>query len=54
MIRDPLDSLQFKFIFVPEFSQSVSVMILKCHHCFSDGITAMAFTSTLSDGGYNV
>ena len=53
IIRDPLDSLQYKFVFVPEFSKDESVFILKIHHCLSDGVTLMAITSTLSDCGYD-
>ena len=54
IIRDPLNSLQYKFVFVPNFSTDESVLILKIHHCLSDGVTVMAVTSTLSDSGYDV
>jgi hypothetical protein len=46
--------LQYRFFFVPDFSPEESVIILKVHHCLADGISAMAVTSTLTDGGYNV
>lgn len=53
LIRDPLDTLQYKFIFVPDFSATQSLIVLKMAHCLCDGITTMALTSTLADGGYN-
>ena len=53
IIRDSLDTLQYKLIFVPEFSTESSLIILKMAHCLCDGVCTMALTSTLTDGGYN-
>lgn len=43
-IRDPLTCLQYKFFFVPDFSESQSVLIFKQHHCFCDGIATLVLT----------
>jgi len=47
-----LDTLQYKFCFVPEFSATQSLIIFKMAHCLCDGVCTMALTSTLTDGGY--
>lgn len=51
-IRDPLDSLQYKFIFVPDYSESESLMIFKSHHVLCDGIATLVLTACLQDEGY--
>lgn len=37
-LRDPLDTVQFKFVLIPDFEPDRGVVILKYHHCMSDGM----------------
>jgi hypothetical protein len=30
-IRDPYDQVQYKFIFIPNFTEKESVLVFKCH-----------------------
>jgi hypothetical protein len=37
-IRDPLDTVQYKIILIPNYKDGMGAMILKTHHCFTDGL----------------
>ena len=52
-VRDPLDTLQYKFFYTPDFSATESLLIFKFHHSMSDGISTMVITGSLNDSGYN-
>lgn len=40
---------QYKFILIPEFQPGKSVMIMKVHHCFSDGLGLATLFQCLTD-----
>lgn len=37
-IREPYDQVQYKFIFIPNYTATESVFVLKCHQCLADGL----------------
>ena len=37
-IREPLDFVQWRQYYVPDFNETESVFIFKCHHSFTDGV----------------
>jgi hypothetical protein len=37
-------------ILIPDFKPGKSVVIVKCHHCLTDGLGLAAFALALSDG----
>lgn len=51
-IRDSLSTLQYKFVFVPDFNDSESLIIYKSHHVFCDGVATLVLTSCLQENGY--
>lgn len=36
-IRDPIDTVQYKFILIPKYKDGKGAVILKSHHCLADG-----------------
>ena len=46
-IRDPLDTVQYKTIFVPDYNKTESVFIFKAHHSFADGLALITLTCNL-------
>ena len=48
-IRDPYDQVQYKFIFVPNYTEKESVFIFKCHQCLADAQGMMSVLLNLQD-----
>ena len=48
-IREPLDTVQFKFFLIPKFRDGMGVILFKAHHCFGDGIGCSQFFLVLSE-----
>ncbi len=48
-IRDPLDTAQYKTIYVPDFNETESAFIFKAHHTFADGLALITLTCNLQD-----
>jgi len=36
--RDPFDNVQWHFFLLADWSETESAIILKTHHCFTDGL----------------
>ena len=51
-IRDSYDNVQYKFICIPDYQPNKSAIIVKAHHCFSDGLGFSAFALAMS-GDYD-
>jgi len=51
-IREPFDNVQYKFFLIPDYQPDKSVVIMKAHHCFTDGLGFGAFLLMLS-GNYD-
>lgn len=47
--RDPYDTVQYKFVLVPDFQPGKSVMLFKIHHCMADGMGVAQIFISLSD-----
>lgn len=47
--RDPMDNVPYRFWIVPDFKEDESIMILKVHHSFSDGIGIFTMMSMLQE-----
>ena len=45
--RDPFDQVQFKTIFIPNYTKTESVFLFKCHHCFGDGLALISLILNL-------
>ena len=50
-IRDPLDQVQLRFILIPDFEPDRAVVLVKAHHCMSDGVGFGALMLAIS-GAY--
>ena len=37
-IREPLENVQWRQYFIPDYSATESIFIFKCHHSFTDGV----------------
>ena len=48
-IRDLIDTVQYKLILIPDYSEDKSILILKSHHCFTDGMGYATYIQTLCD-----
>jgi len=48
-LRDPYDQVQYKFIFIPNYTQHESVLVFKCHQCFADGLGLVNVLLNLQD-----
>ena len=49
VVRESLDSTQYKFIILPDYNPSESVILIKVHHSMLDGLGGAAFCLALSD-----
>jgi NRPS condensation-like uncharacterized protein len=49
VVRESLNSTQYKFILLPDYNQSESVIMMKIHHSMFDGLGGAAFCLALSD-----
>lgn len=47
-VREDLDTVQYKFMLIPKFRDGKGAMIVKTHHCFTDGIGYSTFFLALS------
>ena len=47
-IRDPIDTVQYKFILIPNYKPNEGLIIFKAHHCLGDGLAVSAFLLQLS------
>ena len=52
IIRDPLETLQYRIFVKKDFSETESLLILKQHHCACDGITTLVATANMSGDTY--
>ena len=49
VVRESLDSTQYKFILLPDYNPNESVIMMKIHHSMFDGLGGAAFCLALSD-----
>lgn len=49
MIRDPMETVQYKIFLLPDFSETESVFVFKAHHALFDGLGCAIFFMALSD-----
>ena len=47
-IRDPVDSVQWKFILIPDYQPGKGAIVMKFHHCFIDGGAISMFLLAVS------
>ena len=48
-IRDPMDTVQYKLILIPDYQEDKSIIILKSHHSLADGMGYASFMQSLND-----
>ena len=41
--------MQFKTIFIPDYTETESCFIFKCHHCLADGLGLLTLLMNLQD-----
>lgn len=47
-VRDPFDQVQLRFILIPDFEKDRGVILVKAHHCMSDGVGFGALMLSIS------
>ena len=47
--RLPLDDLQWKVFFIPDYRPNESVFVYKVHHSLADGIATILFFNEMTD-----
>lgn len=53
IVRDPLDTFQYKIFIVRNFNEDESLLILKSHHCMCDGIATLVMTASFARESYS-
>ena len=48
-IRDPFESVQYRFFAITDFREGESILVFKCHHCLSDGVGIFEMLCLLND-----
>jgi hypothetical protein len=48
-IRDPYDTVQYKFFLIPDFNEKEGAVVIKIHHCMMDGLGAAGFFHCVSN-----
>lgn len=48
-VRESFDNVQYKFLLLPHFKDGKGAIIVKTHHCFTDGLGFSTFFLALSD-----
>lgn len=46
--RESFDNVQYKFLLVPKFRDGMGAIIVKTHHCFTDGLGFSTFFLAMS------
>ena len=47
--RDPYDTVQYRIYLLPNYAENEGAIVIKVHHCMSDGLGFAAFLSAVSD-----
>ena len=48
-IREPLDFVQWRVYVIPDYSETESIFIFKCHHSLADGVALVMLMFNLTD-----
>lgn len=52
--REPLDTVQIRFILIPDYIDGKSAMVMKSHHVLADGLGFASMFLSMSDGDVSI